>query len=81
MCHKKLRQYPEAVKTYNILRDIIAKAEGKSLVRSVFSIITLFTTNDRDKKCEQLDNLATLMDFYGVPKYDSCDKIVPFYIP
>lgn len=25
--------------------------------------------------------MATFMDFYGVPKYENCEKIVPHYIP
>ena len=69
MCLKKLRRYDDAVTTYNILRDVIAKSEGKLLIRSVFSVITLFTNQDRVKQGEQLDNLRTVMDFYGHPKY------------
>jgi hypothetical protein len=67
MCQKKLHRYEDAVASYNILRDVIARQEGKLLVRSVFSVITLFTNNDRSKQTEQLENLKTVMDFYGKP--------------
>ena len=53
--------------TYNQLRTVILRAESKNLIRSVFSLITLFTVNDREKQAEQLDNLHTMMDFYGLP--------------
>ena len=53
------------MQTYNILKDTIFRTENKNLVRSIFSLITLFTVNDKEKQSEQIDNLATLMDFYG----------------
>lgn len=50
-------------------------------MRSVFSLITLFTNppDDRDKVSESLDNLRTMMEFYGVPEPASI-KIAPFYV-
>ncbi len=47
----------------------MSRAEKKSLIRSIFSLITLFTLNDKEKQNEQIDNLKTLMDFYGLPVY------------
>ena len=67
MCLKKMLRYDEAIATYNLLRDKINRAESKNLIRSVFSVITLFTnSDDREKVTDSLDNLRTMMDFYGV---------------
>jgi hypothetical protein len=50
-----------------MLKDVIFKAESKTIVKSVFSLIALFTTTDRQKQIDQLDILKTLMEFYGHP--------------
>jgi hypothetical protein len=81
MCLKKLRRYDDAISTYNVLRDVIAKTEGKLLIRSVFSVITLFTNQDRSKQSEQLENLKTVMDFYSHPKYENQESLIPWYVP
>lgn len=57
MCLKKMLRYEEAIVTYSRLKDEIHKAESKSLVKSVFSLITLFTITDRSKMGDTLDNL------------------------
>ena len=66
-CLKRLQRYEEAIVTYKTLSKEIFRAETKTLIRSVFSLITLFTLNDKEKQSEQIDNLKTLIDFYGVP--------------
>jgi hypothetical protein len=40
-----------------MLKDVMFRAESKSLIRSIFSLITLFTLNDKEKQNEQIDNL------------------------
>ena len=57
MCLKKMMRYDEAKATYNKLRDEISRAESKALIRSVFSIIALFTVTDRTKLNDSLENL------------------------
>ena len=69
MCLKKMQRYNEAKATYDLLMEDILRSESKSLIKSVFSLITLFTfPEDRDKISEALDNLRTMMEFYGIPK-------------
>lgn len=58
----------------------MSRAEKKSLIRSIFSLITLFTLNDKEKQNEQIDNLKTLMDFYGLPVYKNSQLISQYYI-
>jgi hypothetical protein len=55
MCLKKMRRFDEARDAYNKLRDHIKRAENKILIRSVFSIISLFTSSDRQKLADSLD--------------------------
>ena len=62
-------RYEEAIATYYLLRDEIHRAESKALVKSIFALITLFTNVDRARLGDTLDNLQTMMDFYGVPTY------------
>ena len=75
---KRLQRYEEAMATYKTLSKEIFRAETKTLIRSVFSLITLFTLNDKEKQSEQIDNLKTLMDFYGVPP--SQQPIAQYYV-
>jgi hypothetical protein len=75
MCLKKLRRFDESTATYKILKDVIARNEGKLLIRSVFSIITLFTNQDRVKQCEQLENLKTVMEFYGHAENEKIESV------
>jgi hypothetical protein len=49
-------------------------------VKSVFSIITLFTLTDRTQLADTLENLHTMIDFYGMPTYSQNQLISPFYI-
>ncbi len=80
MCLKKMQRYNEAIATYNILKEEILRAESKSLVKSVFALITLFThPEDRDKIGESLDNLKTMMEFYGVPKREKL-SLAPYWV-
>ena len=76
MCLKKLRRYDEAISTYKELSKVIARMEGKHIIRSVFSVITLFTNQDRNKQKEQLESLNTVMDFYAHPKYEHLESLV-----
>lgn len=73
-------RFEEAISTYNLLREEMHRAESKALVKSVFSLITLFTITDRSKMGDTLDNLQTMMDFYGVPTYDQSASLASCYV-
>lgn len=56
MCLKKMLRFDEAIATYSMLKDEIHRAESKALIKSVFSIVTLFTNVDRSRFGDALDN-------------------------
>lgn len=80
MCLKKMLRFNEATATYKLLRDAINRVESRSLVSSVFSLVTLFAVTERSKVSDSLDNLQSMMDFYGIPTYEESDSIAPFYV-
>lgn len=81
MCLKKMHRFSEASATYKLLANIIKRAEHRTLARCIFSLITLFTIQDRDKQYDQLDQLKTLMEFFDVPKDDVGPSLLLYYIP
>jgi len=64
-----------------LLKEEIHKVESKALIRSVFSLIALFTENcDRSKLNDSLENFRTMMEFYGRPKYDHDDSLAKWWV-